>query len=180
MMKRILIGGVIGISISCVAVLVDHCLFNGKCESMLNSLFSTKVAVKDRRGLKVVDSNLKGYADFEYKLGLNTCPHQFSWENNSGRGGLYYSRPENITKFIYSVDNPVLLVVSVPETDTEVISIGSGSDIKFRSKNLIVEKIFPLKTTSHEELVENGITSISAHTLKLIREEEPVDDFFYK
>jgi hypothetical protein len=180
MIKRVLIGGVIGISISCVAVSVDHYLLGDKCQSFLTSLFSRRVASKDRRGLKVVDSNLRGHGDFEYKLGLNTCPHPFSWENNSGRGGLYYSRPENISKFIYYVDNPVLLVVSVPDTDTEVVSIGSGSDIKFRSKNLIVEKIFPLRTTSHEELVANGITSITEHELKLIREEEPVDEFFYR
>jgi hypothetical protein len=171
MFSKILTGVFAGLVVSCAAVSTDHFLFQGKYQKMLVKTFQVPtVAPKDRRGLKIVDSSLKGWGGFQYSLGLNTCPHPFSWEKQSCTpGGLYYTRQENINGFLHYGNPPVLLVVSVPEGDNRVVEMDTGSDVKFKSKHLIVEKIFPLMTTCHEELVANGITSISEKTLDSIQ-----------
>jgi hypothetical protein len=180
MLKYICAG--LGISTISYAVtsMANHKAYKGKYLSPLENIISSDangVKYKDRSGLKIVNSDMKGWGGFQYKLGLNTCPHPFSPTGECVQGGLYYARSTDICKFLDYHESPLLLVVRVPSGDKEVVTVGSEakSNIKFRSKNLIVEKVFDLKTTSHETLVENGITSISKSRLDTIQH-PPIDN----
>jgi hypothetical protein len=153
---------------SCVILAVCHYLSNVKSQKVALPSYVTNPI--HRQGLKIVNDKLQGFGGFQYKLGLNTCPHPFSWEPKCCEGGLYYARSEDIYKFLSYSNSPVLLVVTVPPEEKEVVRLGDSWDLKFRSKNLIVEKIFDLKTTSRQELIQNGITTIDQMHLDMIQE----------